>query len=78
MKKSSNQRIYSQILLFHFIQTNNESNMDLWILSRLASAVEACNKGFAEYEFSAATNASYNFWLYDLCDVYLVRISLEL
>lgn len=45
--------------------------MDLWILSRLATAVDACNKGFATYDFSAATNASYNFWLYDLCDVYL-------
>lgn len=45
--------------------------MDLWILSRLATAVDACNKGFATFDFSAATNASYNFWLYDLCDVYL-------
>lgn len=45
--------------------------MDLWILSRLATAVDACNKGFAAFDFSAATTASYNFWLYDLCDVYL-------
>lgn len=45
--------------------------MDLWILSRLATAVDACNKGFSTFDFSAATIASYNFWLYDLCDVYL-------
>lgn len=45
--------------------------MDLWILSRLATAVDASNKGFAAFDFAAATNASYNFWLYDLCDVYL-------
>lgn len=57
------------------MQTNNESNMDLWILSRLATAVELSNAGFASYEFYNATAAMYNFWLYDLCDVYLVRIS---
>lgn len=45
--------------------------MDLWILSRLSTAVDACNEGFASFNFSAATDASYNFWLYDLCDVYL-------
>ena len=42
-----------------------------WILSRLSHAVEATNTGFAEYNFPAATSALYNFWLYDLCDVYL-------
>lgn len=45
--------------------------MDLWILSRLATAVDSSNKGFSTYEFTASTNALYNFWLYDLCDVYL-------
>lgn len=45
--------------------------MDLWILSRLASTVEACNNGFAVYDFQTVTIALYNFWLYDLCDVYL-------
>ena len=33
--------------------------------------MEATNTGFAEYNFPAATSALYNFWLYDLCDVYL-------
>lgn len=51
--------------------TGAESNMDQWILSKLAVAIEACNKGLAVYDFSVATTACYNFWLYDLCDVYL-------
>uniref|UniRef100_A0A336LQN1 Valine--tRNA ligase n=1 Tax=Culicoides sonorensis TaxID=179676 RepID=A0A336LQN1_CULSO len=51
--------------------TGTESNIDKWILSRLAAATETCNKGFKQYEFAAATNACYNFWLYELCDVYL-------
>ncbi|XP_058116915.1 valine--tRNA ligase [Anopheles ziemanni] len=48
-----------------------ESNIDRWILSRLAGCVEISNRGFEKYEFALATNACYNFWLYDLCDVYL-------
>ncbi|XKL60308.1 hypothetical protein PGB90_001324 [Kerria lacca] len=47
------------------------SPMNLWILSRLAAAVELCNKSFEKYEFNNATAACYNLWLYDLCDVFL-------
>ena len=46
--------------------------MDRWILSRLARAVEDVNSGFAEYNFPQATTAIHSFWIYDLCDVYLV------
>lgn len=46
------------------------SVMDRWILSRLSEAVEEVNKGFIEYEFPVATTALYNFWVYELCDVY--------
>ena len=47
--------------------------MDKWILSCLATAVFACNAGFQQYDFPRATSAIYNFFLYELCDVYLVR-----
>ena len=46
--------------------------MDKWILSCLANAVSTCNTAFEEYDFPKATTAIYNFWLYELCDVYLV------
>nr|CAD7454031.1 unnamed protein product [Timema tahoe] len=49
----------------------NESPMDLWMLSRVAAAVDSCNRGFETYDFAGATTACYNLWLYDLCDVYL-------
>lgn len=49
----------------------NESAMDLWILNRLAITVDDCNKGFEGYDFPLVTGGCYNFWLYDLCDVYL-------
>ncbi|KRY54005.1 Valine--tRNA ligase [Trichinella britovi] len=47
------------------------TEVDLWILSRLSAAVRLCNDAFENYEFSKATTACYNFWLYELCDVYL-------
>ncbi len=51
-----------------------ERLLDQWILSRLADAVDAANRGFELYEFPTVTTAIYNFWLYELCDVYLVRV----
>ena len=48
-----------------------ESLLDRWILSRLSDAVRLCNSAFEKYEFPTATTACYNFWLYELCDVYL-------
>ena len=45
--------------------------MDRWILSRLSVAVDDCNRGFAEYDFPLVTSAIYNFWVYELCDVYI-------
>lgn len=50
----------------------SESVSDRWILSRLCAAVALCGNGFQEYDFPAITTAIYNFWLYELCDVYLV------
>ena len=47
--------------------------MDRWILSRLAAAVGSCTAGFQAYDFPGITTAIYSFWLYELCDVYLVR-----
>ena len=48
--------------------------MSKWILSRLAETVSECDSGFRNYNFPAVTTACYNFWLYDLCDIYLVSL----
>lgn len=53
------------------LATGQESLADLWILSRLTLAVDLCNTGFQNYDFPGITTAVYNFWLYELCDVYL-------
>jgi len=52
-------------------RNGQESLLDCWILSRLSDAVRLCNSAFEKYEFPMATTACYNFWLYELCDVYL-------
>jgi len=46
--------------------------MNHWILSKLSAAVKTCNEALKQYNFQDSTTAVYNFWLYDLCDVYLV------
>eukprot|EP00002_Diphylleia_rotans_P039329 TRINITY_DN909_c0_g1_i2.p1 TRINITY_DN909_c0_g1~~TRINITY_DN909_c0_g1_i2.p1 ORF type:complete len:1026 (+),score=250.34 TRINITY_DN909_c0_g1_i2:57-3134(+) len=51
--------------------SGHESYADLWILSRLSEAAAVANKGFDEFDLSASTTAIYNFWYYELCDVYL-------
>lgn len=50
-----------------------ESLVEKWILHKLNFAAGEVNKYLAERNFMAATNAAYNFWLYELCDVYIVR-----
>ncbi|CAD5123228.1 DgyrCDS11590 [Dimorphilus gyrociliatus] len=47
------------------------SLIDKWIFSRLSQTIAVCKNGFEGYEFPKVTTAIYNFWLYDLCDVYL-------
>ena len=37
----------------------------------MSFAVDMVNEGFENYNFPQATTALYNFWLYELCDVYL-------
>eukprot|EP00929_Paragymnodinium_shiwhaense_P029776 TRINITY_DN16_c0_g1_i1.p1 TRINITY_DN16_c0_g1~~TRINITY_DN16_c0_g1_i1.p1 ORF type:complete len:1066 (-),score=392.32 TRINITY_DN16_c0_g1_i1:117-3314(-) len=44
---------------------------DRWILSRLSACAEKTNTAFQKYEFANATTATYSFFLYELCDVYL-------
>lgn len=54
--------------------TGQESIMEKWILSRLHSAVKDADQGWKSFELAQCTTAIYNFWLYELCDVYLEAI----
>jgi valyl-tRNA synthetase len=47
---------------------------DKFIISRLMNAIDAVNTSFKGYKFGDAQQASYSFWIDDLCDVYLELI----
>ena len=52
--------------------TGNERIVEKWILHKLNIAAKEINQELTERNFMAATNVAYNFWLYELCDVYIV------
>ena len=54
--------------------TSNESLVENWVLHRLNIATAEINRHLAERNFMSATSSAYNFWLYELCDVYIVRL----
>ncbi|KAI7904622.1 valyl-tRNA synthetase [Cokeromyces recurvatus] len=51
--------------------TGHESLADKWILTKLNKCAIDVNKYLEERNFMMATNAVYQFWLYELCDVYI-------
>ncbi|CAK8674607.1 unnamed protein product [Clavelina lepadiformis] len=51
--------------------SGKESLVDRWILSKLSKAIDSSSRGLETYEFPLYTTGVYNFWLYELCDVYL-------
>ena len=53
--------------------TGKESLVERWILDRLNFAAEKINRELERRDFFEATIAAHNFWLYELCDVYIVR-----
>lgn len=54
--------------------TGSESLVEKWILHRLDVAAAEVNAGLMSRNFMNATSAAYNFWLYELCDVYIEAI----
>ncbi|KAH7909011.1 tRNA synthetases class I-domain-containing protein [Hygrophoropsis aurantiaca] len=51
--------------------TGKESLCEKWILHKLNIAATQVNAQIGERNFMAATTSAYNFWLYELCDVYI-------
>ena len=52
--------------------SGKESLVERWILNKLNDAAAEVNRELAVRNFMNATGAAYNFWLYELCDVYIV------
>ncbi|ORM40217.1 putative valine-tRNA ligase [Babesia sp. Xinjiang] len=47
---------------------------DHWILTKLNEYIAKVTTAFENYQFGDAVQAAYDFWLYQLCDVYLELI----
>lgn len=54
--------------------SGKESLVEKWILHQLDTAAQEINAGLESRNFMSATSAAYNFWLYELCDVYIEAI----
>lgn len=44
---------------------------ELWVLHRLSLCAKKTNTALEHFDFSTAVTATYNFWLYEFCDIYL-------
>lgn len=51
------------------LQSDDMANR--WMISRLNTTVADVNKNLTSYDFAEAVTSAYNFWLYDLCGIYL-------
>ncbi|KAL6301447.1 tRNA synthetases class I-domain-containing protein [Sparassis latifolia] len=51
--------------------SGRESLVERWILHKLNVAIAEINTHLAVRNFMSATTSAYNFWLYELCDVYI-------
>ncbi len=54
--------------------TGRESLVERWIFHKLNFAAVEINRYLVERNFMSATTSAYNFWLYELCDVYIVSL----
>ncbi len=53
--------------------TGKESLCELWILHKLNIAAKNVNSALERRAFYDATESMHSFWLYELCDVFIVR-----
>lgn len=52
-------------------KTGVESLPERWILHKMNTCAKEINDALAKREFSRSTQAIHNYWLYELCDVYI-------
>ncbi|KAK6435360.1 hypothetical protein LTR95_008446, partial [Oleoguttula sp. CCFEE 5521] len=52
-------------------KTGKESLPERWILHKMNAATKSVNEALEKREFSRATQALHQYWLYELCDVYI-------
>lgn len=53
------------------LNPTKQNFLNSWILGKMNKMVKEVNQSFEKFTLGEAANNFYNFWLYDLCDVYL-------
>lgn len=61
-------------LLDDLLSSGKMALRDRFIVSRLMAAIETVNENFKAYKFGDAQQASYTFWMDELCNLYLELI----
>ncbi|KAK9469140.1 tRNA synthetases class I-domain-containing protein [Lipomyces arxii] len=51
--------------------TGQESLVEKWILHKFSEAAKLSSEALERRDFFGSTSAIYNFWIYELCDVYI-------
>jgi len=53
------------------LDPSKQNFLNSWILSRLNTMVSEINRSFEKYALGEVVGSFHNFWLYELCDIYL-------
>jgi valyl-tRNA synthetase len=62
---------YSNFDSYSFQLSGKETLAELWILGRISNCAKQVNVLLEDMSFMAAASTVYNFWLYELCDIYI-------
>lgn len=55
--------------------TGRESIVEKWIIHKLNLTAAEVDKSLSERNFMAVTSSLYSLWLYEFCDVFIVRVA---
>jgi len=53
------------------LNPSKQNFLNSWILAKLNKLLLDVNRSFEKYSLGEASNSFYNFWQYELCDIYL-------
>ena len=68
-------QILTGVVAILFQKSGNETLAERWIFHKLNQTAIKVNKAFESRNFHDVTEIIHGFWLYELCDVFIVRDS---
>ena len=65
-------RVFDQVGIADSQPTGQESTAEKWLIHKLNIASGAVSEAMENRDFADATNIAHQFFLWDLCDVFIV------